>query len=64
LEETNKVKRRIYFVKRGVFQGPQISLINADKKNLPRMNAKMRESIVRVLSRDSRSAKIRGKLFC
>jgi hypothetical protein len=39
-EETHKVKRRIYFVKRRVFQGPQISLMNADEKSLPRMNAK------------------------
>jgi len=27
-EETNKVKRRIYFVKQAIFHGPQISLIS------------------------------------
>jgi len=44
VEETNKVKRLVYFVKRKVFTGRRFALINADKKNLPRMNAKIRES--------------------
>jgi hypothetical protein len=39
-EETNKVKQRTYFVKREFFRGRGFALINADKRNLKRMNAK------------------------
>jgi hypothetical protein len=48
-EETKKVKRQIYFVKREILQKPnqasrRFALVNADQKNLPRMNANGHES--------------------
>jgi hypothetical protein len=61
IEETNKVKRRFYFVKRKVLQMPnqvsrRFAQINADQKKLPRMNANRRESIICVHSRDWRQS--------
>jgi hypothetical protein len=39
-----------------LLHGPQISLINADKKEFAANERKIRESIIRVHSRDSRQA--------